>query len=282
VSPFVKLSPLSARGAGTPGNGRLSKTNPPPSIRRRTREFQAGQTTTKMSNQTLERMNASKQFDAEEAQYEAEMIKHSTPEHEQMHSTMAIILMFALIGSQYVILFWKRGHPKSFNLFSTIGLWIIPPAMGYISRSWRFLTIWFIFSLLNLFMIFRARQKPLQSITPRMVYKFYSNAFQGTYFMGVLGYIGMFVTMFMAFPQSIFEGALTIFMYGTYFGVLSRDIVDRLSESMAQSMGFYTKEGIPTKHLRSGQCAVCGSAPEDFPADQIHRLTCGHSMYILR
>jgi len=225
--------------------------------------------------------NATADFDSDDADYEQEMLKHATPEHEAMHSTMAIILMFCLLASQYAILFWKRGHPKSFNLFSTIGLCVIPPAMAYVSRSWRFLTIWALFSLANLFMVIRARQKPLQSITPRMVYKFYSNAYRGTYAMGVVGYIGMFITMFMQFPQWVFETALILFLYGTYFGVLSRDIVDRLSESMAQSMGFYTKEGIPTKHLRSGQCAVCGSAPEDYPADKIHRLTCGHSKHNL-
>ena len=47
---------------------------------------------------------------------------------------------------------------------------------------------------------------------------------------GVLGYVLMFIVLFGALPPVFFEHAVLLFFYGVYFGVLSRDLVDRLSE----------------------------------------------------
>ena len=56
---------------------------------------------------------------------------------------------------------------------------------------------------------------------------------------------------------SFLQIGLLFLFYGLYFGALARDIIDRLSELMAASLGFYNRKGFPAKHLRDHTCAIC-------------------------
>jgi RING finger protein 121 len=49
-------------------------------------------------------------------------------------------------------------------------------------------------------------------------------------------------------------------------GTLGRDFVDRLSDKMAQTVGFYSKQGFPTRQMssHSNLCAICGDATGDY------------------
>lgn len=114
--------------------------------------------------------------------YAEEMKRHAG--HDQVHSTMALILMLSLLLSQYLILFWKNSHPKSFAALSTIGMWFIPPLFALYSSSWRFLLVWTAFGVVNAFVIWKASERPLSSVTPRLVYKWYATAYSFTYGLG--------------------------------------------------------------------------------------------------
>ena len=80
-----------------------------------------------------------------------------------------------------------------------------------------------------------------------------------------------------------------ILFYGIYFGTLGRDFVDRLSDRMATSMGYYNRTGFPRKHLRANVCAICGESTEtlrrgtvnskDIIEEDIVKLTCEHSYH---
>lgn len=39
-------------------------------------------------------------------------------------------------------------------------------------------------------------------------------------------------------------------VYGLYFGIMSRDLAKILAARMAASIGYYSKDGLPSKHLR--------------------------------
>lgn len=114
--------------------------------------------------------------------YAQEMLKHAG--HEQTHSTMALILMLSLLLSQYAILFWKNAHPASFAFLSTLGMWLIPPIFAIYSSSWRFMWIWAGYAVINAGVIWKASERPLSSVTPRMVYKWYSTLYSVTYGLG--------------------------------------------------------------------------------------------------
>nr|CAG8491667.1 5535_t:CDS:2 [Entrophospora candida] len=82
----------------------------------------------------------------------------------------------------------------------------------------------------------------------------------------------------------IFELGIILLGYGLYFGVLSRDFVEICTDRMASTLGYYSKDGFPRKHLRANICAICGVAAtgigekgEQAPANQkIFKLSCRH------
>lgn len=73
-------------------------------------------------------------------------------------------------------------------------------------------------------------------------------------------------------------GLITLF-YGLYFGTLGRDFVDRLSDRMATSMGYYSQTGFPSRHLQTNMCAICGESTEGIGREGLHVLECNHSFH---
>ncbi|KAI9352767.1 hypothetical protein BDR26DRAFT_204179 [Obelidium mucronatum] len=191
--------------------------------------------------------------------------------HEAQHAEMAMILFASLIVFQIVLTVWKRWHPASFNLVSLVGLWFVPAAIGFSAGNFRFILVWLLFSLANGVVVRKAIfESPMQSETPKLVYRWYSYVYNASVMVGAVGYFFTFVPFF-SLPSilfgiseeieiSMFRGGVTILFYALYFGMLGRDFVDRLSDRMAMMMGYYTRTGFPKKHLRSNVCAICGES----------------------
>lgn len=62
---------------------------------------------------------------------------------------MAFILLFALFASQFLILYWKKKHYKSYQSVSLAGLYFFPLLFGIYAGWYRFLGFWTLFSTLN-------------------------------------------------------------------------------------------------------------------------------------
>lgn len=73
------------------------------------------------------------------------------------------------------------------------------------------------------------------------------------------------------------------------FSVLGRDFVEICSDRMAATVGYYSEDGFPRKHLNNNICAVCGQATANdigsltdpqqkamFADDTAHQLACKH------
>ncbi|CAO3591460.1 unnamed protein product [Absidia cylindrospora] len=219
--------------------------------------------------------------------------------HESQHEMMALILLFALFSSQFLILYWKKKHYSSYQVISLAGLYVFPTFFALYDGWTRFLIIWTLFSIINGFVIHKASRKPLESMTPRMVYKWYSFLYTVSFAIGLIGYCMMvfvffgFASFFNAGPGLMDAGVLFL-SYGLYFGVLGRDFVEICSDRMASTIGYYSKEGLPQKHLQGDICAVCGQATSlhhrklatltssstagkpMFVNDPIHQLACKH------
>lgn len=69
--------------------------------------------------------------------------------HESQHELMAFILLFALFASQFLILYWKKRHYKSYQAVSLSGLYFFPMLFGFYAEWYRFLVFWALFSALN-------------------------------------------------------------------------------------------------------------------------------------
>ncbi|CAG8457405.1 16588_t:CDS:2 [Acaulospora morrowiae] len=182
------------------------------------------------------------------------------------HGTMALILLGALFSFQFLILFWKQKHQRSFQAVTLFGLWLMPMYIfGFQAKFWRFLTIWTCYSLVNSWVLYMASRKPLDHKTPRLVYKWYSVVYKVSYAVGITGYSIIMLTFF-GIIQLIYTGpevtefGLLLLCYGLYFGVLSRDFVEICTDSMTSTLGYYNKDGFPRKHLRANICAICGVA----------------------
>ncbi|KAI9261603.1 hypothetical protein BDA99DRAFT_511877 [Phascolomyces articulosus] len=216
--------------------------------------------------------------------------------HEKRHELMAFILLFALFASQFLILYWKKKHYRSYQAVSLSGLYFFPVLFGLHDGWYRFLVIWTIFSMVNGFVIYKASRKPLESMTPRMVYKWYTVVYTTSFVIGVIGY-GLILlvffglaSLFSAEPGSMQAGVLLL-CYGLYFGVLGRDFVEICSDRMASTIGYYSKDGFPKKHLTADICAVCGQGTSNsvgtlvdpqqatFTDDEVHQLACKHQFH---
>lgn len=69
--------------------------------------------------------------------------------HEAQHETMFLILLFALFASQFVILWWKKKHYRSYQAISFTGLWLIPLVSALKMGWWRFIFFWILYSIVN-------------------------------------------------------------------------------------------------------------------------------------
>ncbi|KAH9251214.1 hypothetical protein BASA81_010909 [Batrachochytrium salamandrivorans] len=208
--------------------------------------------------------------------------------HETQHAEMILIIIGSLILSQIGITFWKRYHMASFNITTLLGLWLVPMMMAAYAGNYRFVMIWCIFSIFNSYIVKLALESPMKSSTPKVVYKWYSWIYNLAYVTGAIGY---FITILAIFhvaailgvatlegEASIFEMGVIVLFYGLYFGTLGRDFVDRLSDRMAVTMGYYSKTGFPRKHLRDHMCAICGDSTIK-GSEPTHTLNCSHTYH---
>lgn len=89
----------------------------------------------------------------------------------------------------------------------------------------------------------KAAQKPIDGTTPRLVYKWFNMIYKLSYLLGIIGYtiiLSVFFGINMLFghtpPQWMDPASLLIF-YGTYFGVLGRDMSEICADKIAVTIG---------------------------------------------
>lgn len=207
--------------------------------------------------------------------------------HESMHLSMVLILVVTIVVAQVVLVEWKRRHYKSYSFFTMLAMWIIPLFLSIKNEWWRFISTWVIFSCLTGIVVRKATQKPISVTTPRLVYKWFYLIYKVSCLLGIMGYVIMMTTFFglnLIFnqkPHVWMDVALLLLFYGLYYGVLARDISEICADKMASCIGYYTPEGIPTRHLEPNVCAVCGNMllvaeNEEGVLENTYKLTCGH------
>lgn len=207
--------------------------------------------------------------------------------HEAMHAEMVLILIVTLVVAQLALVQWKQRHQKSYNMVTLFQMWVIPLYFTSKLHWWRFMVVWFTFSIITAFVTFRATRKPLACTTPRLVYKWFLLFYKINYGTGIVGYAIVMLTLFginLLFgikPDDCMDLGVSLLFYGLYFGVLGRDFAEICADVMASTIGYYTESGMPTKHLSDSICAVCGQttlvdASQEGIIENTYRLTCNH------
>ena len=209
-------------------------------------------------------------------------------EYEQ-HPGLLPLIIVTITVFQLSVLYWKKKSPYSYHFASLMCLWLFPFAFSLILGFGRFIAYWIFLSIANFYLIVQAAKKPLHPHTPRLVYKFYRTVFKISFAGTVIAYVCFILWIFLPVLGHIVSGCFTLAFYCTYTGVLCRDLIDFLATSMASSIGYYNKEGLPTKHLKADICAICGgyvvthqvstdrsSELDTFKPEQSIKLDCQH------
>ncbi|XP_071452861.1 E3 ubiquitin ligase Rnf121 isoform X1 [Hetaerina americana] len=210
--------------------------------------------------------------------------------HESMHAEMILILLVTLVVAQVVLVEWKKRHYKSYQTATLIGMWVIPLVLCLRNQWWRFIFTWLTFSCITSLVARKALQKPVQGTTPRLVYKWFYLVYKLSYALGLLGYILMMATffginlLFDSKSQPWMDVGFLLLFYGLYYGVLGRDLAEICADKMATHVGYYTAQGMPTRHLENGVCAVCGnrllvSEDEEGVLENTYKLSCNHEFH---
>lgn len=211
--------------------------------------------------------------------------------HGAMHLEMVLILISTIIVSQIALVQWRNRYPRSYNMATLAGMWIVPLGFSLYHHWWRFLLTWIIFTVVTAFITHKARKKPLHGSTPRLVYQWFLVVFRISYTIGVFGYILVLLTMmgvnmiFLIRPETAMDFSLLLMFYGLYYGVMGRDFAEICSDTMASTIGYYTRSGMPTKQLSPDVCAVCGQVlvlPEDEfdeKTERVYKLSCFHTFH---
>ncbi|XP_043222647.1 RING finger protein 121-like isoform X1 [Amphibalanus amphitrite] len=207
--------------------------------------------------------------------------------HEAMHAEMVLVLITALLLGQVVLVFWRKHHPRSYQIVTLIGMWVIPFVLCIRNRWWRFIFFWLLYTCITLMIGFKAMKKPLDGTTPRLVYKWFLLLYKVSYGLGIVGYTIMMATflgfnlMFHVKPHVWMDVGIMFLFYGLYYGVLGRDCAEICADKMAAHIGYYKPDGMPTRSLDPDVCAVCGNKLLVLNNDQAvlektYRLTCQH------
>jgi len=207
--------------------------------------------------------------------------------HESMHAEMVLILLITLVISQFILVFWKTKHFKSFQFVTMIGMWIIPFIISIKFNHIRFIVIWIIFTIITCMIAYRSSRIPINRTTPRLVYKWFLLVHKISYVLGIVGYVGLMLTflglnfLFFISPTAALDYSVIMMFYGIYYGVLGRDIAEICSDTMASKIGYYSESGISQRSLESNTCAICTNQimvlnNDEALIESSFSLPCGH------
>jgi RING finger protein 121 len=215
------------------------------------------------------------------------MLEEKHRGHEMMHLEMILIFFGSIFLAQFLLVFWKIKHKKSYQLITLFGLWIMPAIISISAFYVRMLFVWSVFSAVTGFFVYKSTRRSITGSTPRLVYRWFLAVHQITTVVGIVGYIVMilvFSGLVLVFGLSVdgtMEVALMLMFYGIYFGLLGRDCAEMCVDVMAASMKHTSSKGaFPDTTLASSICAVCeGEIPSNVDrasSERAYKLNCGH------
>uniref|UniRef100_A0A1X7TN60 Uncharacterized protein n=1 Tax=Amphimedon queenslandica TaxID=400682 RepID=A0A1X7TN60_AMPQE len=121
-------------------------------------------------------------------------------------------------------------------------MWIIPFYLCVRLSFWRMIIVWSIFSIITLFVMFKATRKKLHVNTPRIVYRWFLWIYQASYALGIIGYLVLLLVftglglLLPVNPDIILETGVTLVFYGVYYGVMGRDCAEVCLDYMSAAM----------------------------------------------
>lgn len=219
---------------------------------------------------------------------------HTALEARENSGYILSIILGVFLVSQTGIYFWKKYYHTSFLRVSTFGLWIIPGVWSLHAGFYRMVCIWSVFSFFTARTVWMATRKPVDNQTPRRVYSFFYFVYRFFLFLTIGGYLmiasdffGISLVVSEEVAVEIASFGVYIMFYGLYFGVLGRDFAIHCTQIMAANMGYYKKDGMPTKVTGQNICGICNNAlyknlrlgSDQSQNEKVFRLSCEHEFH---
>ena len=188
-----------------------------------------------------------------------------------LHSFFFFLFFFFFFSFPFFAFLCNR----SYHAVTLFGLWVIPFALSVHMAFWRMLIVWFIFSAITIFVMFKATRRKISVYTPRcihvretypkyldcqcdlncsrhyhhhlslslrLVYRWFLFVYQVTYAVGIIGYVVLLLIfsgvglLLPVRPDSVMEFGVVLIFYGVYFGVMGRDFAELCVDYMAAAM----------------------------------------------
>ncbi|TBU19173.1 hypothetical protein CWI42_030470 [Ordospora colligata] len=218
--------------------------------------------------------NRNNTFDHPRVYRQVIIIERSQPVEEIMLRWLISVAVYAFI-IQTIFAMWKRLNRKTHDICVFLILLLFPPGFLVYAGSYFLPGIWAGFVGFILISCFKMLKSQHDKDAMRRIYAIFKRLF-------IISNSGIFVGQaltFITFYVSIryLMHSLSVLLFFVYFGLLSRETIFFLSETMAVSTGFYSKEGVPGKGNNNSLCMICTKRFDG--VEKIHTLGCGHSFH---
>ncbi|KAH9411850.1 hypothetical protein HK407_03g06020 [Ordospora pajunii] len=202
------------------------------------------------------------------------IIERSQPVGEIMIRWLVSVAMYAFI-IQTIFTVWKKVSSRTHDICVFLILMFFPPAFFVYARSYFLPGIWAGFMGFILISCFKMLKSQHDKEAMRRTYAIFKRLF-------IISNSGIFVGQALTFitfyvGTKYLMHSLSVLLFFVYFGLLSRETIFFLSEMMAVSTGFYSKEGVPGKGNNNSLCMICTKRFDG--VEKIHTLGCGHSFH---
>ncbi|AFN82765.1 hypothetical protein EROM_031430 [Encephalitozoon romaleae SJ-2008] len=187
---------------------------------------------------------------------------------------IAVISVYALVIQTFFSA-WKKINKKTHDICVFLILLLFPPGFFLYIQSYFLPFCWLLFSSFMLLNTLKVVKGSFGKDVMRDIY----GVFKTLFIISNLGtFLGQSLTFMFFYLNPEYLGyTLSILLFFLYFGLLSREVIFFLSETMAISTGFYSKEGVPGKGNNNSLCMICTRSFDG--SDRIHTLVCTHSFH---
>lgn len=192
---------------------------------------------------------------------------HQPTEEELRHSLLIFyVVLIVMIGAQSALVRWRKQHKRSYDLVTLIGLWMVPAIISIQLVFWRFLVVWAVYSGVTGMYLYKCVFTDVwDTSVPKNIYIWFLGVFRVSVGTGLAGYVTLLVDILsggVLFAPLVESGfSLLLIWYGLYFGILTRDCAEVISDRM---VGSFTKHHkLVAKNTTIRDCALCGMELND-------------------
>ena len=216
-------------------------------------------------------------------------LKHHMPmpgheDHEAYHSILLLVLFALMIGLQIGLFLWRKHYPMQFIRVTLVFLWLIPLVFSLYLYFFKFVSFWLLFSLVTAYVIKRSLETPLQTTTPKLIWRFFLGTYRLCMALSFAGYV-FIICEFLGLADlfglagSLGQWGTTMIFYGLYFGVLWRDIAEICADRLAASL--LLNSDLPALQTVRNSCSLCRSELGDGDAkiENSYTLACHHQFH---